>query len=252
MYLIALKISTFRNIRENLSFLIPAIIDEKFSKCQLFCVTRYATDIITAWIKDQLKKLQTLVPSSILIEKLTGDNTRAEKERVMELFRGNSKMVLVCTDVAGMGLDVQDLNFAINIGIPKNSWKIQQQTGRIGRSGERSVSITLAYSQKGKLAPEPVLRDVFKQEGCIRRKINDLFTLTDPLKDYSAVSEDVICSEVCRELEQNCDCSMCRCCSNCSSLCPCSNKDDNETLENILGFGDENYRLVQYKFVWSY
>ena len=123
--------------------------------------------------------------------------------------------------------------------------KIQQQTGRIGRSGERSVSITLAYSQKGKLAPEPVLRDVFKQEGCIRRKINDLFTLTDLLKYYSAVSEDVICSEMCRELEQNCDCSMCRCCSNCSSLCPCSNKDDNETLENILGFGDENYRIVK-------
>ena len=118
-----------------------------------------------------------------MIEKLTGDNTKDEKERVMKAFRegwvqvknqlilsNNEKLsrlcrVLVCTDVAGMGLDTQDLNLSINIGnifysqvlweyhsvpgIPKSSWKAKQQSGRIGRGGEDSVDVTFAFPQKG-------------------------------------------------------------------------------------------------------
>ena len=76
--------------------------------------------------------------------------------------------MLVCTDVAGMGIDVKDLNFSVNIGkitnifkyyiqynifaslsgIPKNAWKMKQQSGRIGRSGENSLDIRPSYSNK--------------------------------------------------------------------------------------------------------
>ena len=91
--------------------------------------------VAAAWLKSELKKMQIRIPNSIHVEKLTGDNTRGEKERVMELFKEGwgclcllcahyiscltccSKcQVLVCTDVAGMGIDVKDLNFSINIG----------------------------------------------------------------------------------------------------------------------------------------
>ena len=60
------------------------------------------------------------------IEKLTGDNSKLEKERVMQSFKEGLKnnfqpyfrvkVVLICTDVAGMGIDIQDLNFCVNLG----------------------------------------------------------------------------------------------------------------------------------------
>ena len=81
--------------------------------------------------------------------------------------------MLVCTDVAGMGIDVKDLNFSVNIGkitnifkyyiqydifaslsgIPENAWKMKQQSGRIGRSGENSLDIKLVFPQKGDFYP---------------------------------------------------------------------------------------------------
>ena len=76
--------------------------------------------------------------------------------------------MLVCTDVAGMGIDVKDLNFSVNIGkitnifkyyiqynifaslsgIPKNAWKMKQQSCHIGRSGENSLDITVVFPQQ--------------------------------------------------------------------------------------------------------
>ena len=202
-------------------FLLPAFVSSTFRKCQLFCITRAATDIICAWIKDELRKLQSVVSSSIIVEKLTGDNTRSEKDRVMSLFKEDVKMVLVCTDVAGMGVDVTDLNFAVNIGVPKNTWKVQQQIGRIGRGGDPSMSITLVFPQKGKQAPEPILRDVFKRKVCMRKGMNDFFSLSDPFIDYTVSREIVNCNDCSSNEGQWCQCSLCCCCSVCSESCTC-------------------------------
>ena len=43
--------------------------------------------VAAAWLKSELKKIQMRLPNSVHVEKLTGDNTRGEKERVMELFK---------------------------------------------------------------------------------------------------------------------------------------------------------------------
>lgn len=105
----------FRNLSKHLSFLIPAILDSEFKRCQIFCITRFATDIITSWLKEELAKAQNLVPHSVLVEKLTGDNTRAEKERVMKLFKEGLCQVLVCTDVAGMIFAFKHFNIKAKI-----------------------------------------------------------------------------------------------------------------------------------------
>ena len=51
-----------------------------------FIITNYKL-ISASWLRSELSKIKPVVPNNVQIEKLTGDNTRMEKERVMELFR---------------------------------------------------------------------------------------------------------------------------------------------------------------------
>ena len=192
--------------------------------------------------------MQSIVPNSILVEKLTGDNTRSEKERVVQLFKEGICQVLVCTDVAGMGVDIKGLNFSVNVGIPKNSWKMKQIVGRIGRGGEDSISISIVFPQKGHNAPEPVLRKVLRGNNCIRKAMNGLFKLSEPLVDYSEHNSPVSCEDAGCEDIKICQCSLCCCCSNCSNLCCCqfSVSSPNAVMEKILRLGDDSYR---YSFI---
>ena len=233
-----------------MNFLIPVLLDSNFQKCQIFCVSRFTTDIVSAWLKDELQKLQSVVPHSVQIEKLTGDNSRSEKERVMRLFKDGVCQVLVCTDVAGMGVDIPGLNFSVNIGIPKNSWKMKQIVGRIGRGGEDSISISLVFPQKGHLAPEALLRNIFRGSCCLREAMNSLFQLSNPLVDYSEAKAPVSCEGANCELVRACQCSNCCCCSYCNSQCCCpfSVLSPNEVMEKILGLGDKSYRYESNRF----
>ena len=75
------------------------------------------------------------------------------------------------------------------------------------------MSITLVFPQKGKQAPEPILRDVFKRKVCMRKGMNDFFSLSDPFIDYT-VSRDVVnCNDCSLNEGQWCQCSLCCCCS---------------------------------------
>jgi len=155
--------------------------------------------------------------------------------------------VLVCTDVAGMGIDIKDLNFSINIGIPKSGWKMKQQSGRIGRGGEKSLDITLIYPQKGSSAPDPALRKAMRERDCIRAALNDLFVLAKPFADFTAEPMNEDCQDAGCELEQFCQCTLCKCCTPCTEKCTCpkAKKDVNSKMEVILGLGDESYRLAE-------
>ena len=57
--------------------------------------------------------------------------------------------MLVCTDVAAMGLDVEDLNLCVSVGLPKTVWKLRQQAGRIGRNGTPAIEVIIGFPQKG-------------------------------------------------------------------------------------------------------
>ena len=80
-------------------------------------------------------------------------------QRLISMYCRTSS-VLICTDVAAMGLDVSDLNLCVSIGLPQTAWKLKQQAGRVGRNGSPSLEIIICYPQKG---------DSFKQLSYLNR-----------------------------------------------------------------------------------
>jgi len=78
-----------------------------------------------------------------LAESLHGDLSQAERDRVMRRFRENQVELLVATDVAARGLDIDSVTHVINYNIPCDSESYTHRIGRTGRAGREGDAITL-------------------------------------------------------------------------------------------------------------
>lgn len=76
-------------------------------------------------------------------EALHGDLTQPQRDRVMKRFRARELQMLVATDVAARGLDVNDLTHVINYSLPDDLSSYTHRSGRTGRAGKTGVSIAL-------------------------------------------------------------------------------------------------------------
>ena len=120
----------------------------------IFCRTRAET-------KDVADKL---MQDGYNADALHGDLSQAQRDHVMARFRGKHLQMLVATDVAARGLDVNDLTHVINYNLPDDPEIYIHRSGRTGRAGKKGISITLIHlRERGKL------RDV-------ERKVNKKFT----------------------------------------------------------------------------
>ena len=83
---------------------------------------------------------------------LHGDLSQAQRDNVMQRFRSRHLQILVATDVAARGLDVNDLSHVINYNLPDDPEVYVHRSGRTGRAGKSGVSISLLHlKEKGKL-----------------------------------------------------------------------------------------------------
>ncbi len=99
----------------------------------VFCRTRQETQDIA----DHLSK------DGYNAEPLHGDLTQQQRDRVMKKFRARELQMLVATDVAARGLDVNDLTHVINYSLPDDLGSYTHRSGRTGRAGKTGVSIAL-------------------------------------------------------------------------------------------------------------
>ena len=76
-------------------------------------------------------------------EVLNGDLTQEAREWVMVRFRQNQIKVLVATDVAARGLDIEDISHVFNIGLPDDEELYVHRIGRTGRAGKTGIAISL-------------------------------------------------------------------------------------------------------------
>ncbi|MBL7828876.1 MAG: DEAD/DEAH box helicase [Saprospiraceae bacterium] len=74
---------------------------------------------------------------------LHGDLAQGDRDRVMQRFREKNLQLLIATDVAARGLDVNDITHVINYGLPDEIEVYTHRAGRTGRAGKTGVSITI-------------------------------------------------------------------------------------------------------------
>lgn len=108
----------------------------------VFCRTRHETqDVADKLIKDGYNA-----------DSLHGDLSQAQRNFVMNKFRIKNLQLLVATDVAARGLDVDNLTHIINYNLPEELEIYTHRSGRTGRAGKKGVSIAIANTkEKGKI-----------------------------------------------------------------------------------------------------
>lgn len=108
----------------------------------IFCRTRLETQEVA----DQL------IRDGYNAEALHGDLSQAQRDLTMQKFRQHHTQLLVATDVAARGLDVEDLTHVINYGLPDDVENYTHRSGRTGRAGKRGTSISIIHlREKGKV-----------------------------------------------------------------------------------------------------
>lgn len=78
-----------------------------------------------------------------LVDTLHGDLDQREREKVMTLFSNKTVRVLVATDIAARGLDIENLEAVVNYDLPADSDTYLHRIGRTGRAGAKGLAITL-------------------------------------------------------------------------------------------------------------
>lgn len=108
----------------------------------IFCRTRRDTQEIA----------DKLIADGYNADALHGDLSQQQRDLVMRKFRDRVITLLVATDVAARGLDVDDLTHVINYGLPDDTAVYTHRSGRTGRAGKAGVSVAIIHSrEKGKL-----------------------------------------------------------------------------------------------------
>jgi ATP-dependent RNA helicase DeaD len=101
----------------------------------VFCRTRKETQEVAS----------KLINDGYNADALHGDLSQAQRDAVMQKFRMKNLQLLVATDVAARGLDVDDLTHVINYSLPDDIEVYTHRSGRTGRAGKTGISISLVH-----------------------------------------------------------------------------------------------------------
>ncbi len=116
----------------------------------IFCRTKRETQEVA----------DKLIHDGYNAESLHGDLSQQQRDLTMQKFRSHLTQLLVATDVAARGLDVEDLTHVINYGMPDDIESYTHRSGRTGRAGKKGTSIAIVHSRE-----KSKIRAVEKQIG---------------------------------------------------------------------------------------
>jgi ATP-dependent RNA helicase DeaD len=128
--------------RANKAAALGRILDvESPAAALVFCRTREAVDGLT----------ETLNGRGYRAEALHGGMSQEQRDRVMGRLRGGTADLLIATDVAARGLDIEQLTHVVNYDVPSSVDSYVHRMGRVGRAGREGVAITLAEPREHRM-----------------------------------------------------------------------------------------------------
>ncbi|MCM8531576.1 MAG: DEAD/DEAH box helicase [Lentisphaeraceae bacterium] len=104
----------------------------------IFCQTKAETEVLSSELNN----------NGISAEYLHGDIAQKSRETILNRFKSQKSKLLVATDVAARGIDVDSLTHVINFSVPESDEAYTHRCGRTGRKGQKGKAITLAVSNE--------------------------------------------------------------------------------------------------------
>ncbi|KAM7044488.1 DEAD box protein 53 [Molossus nigricans] len=154
VYVGTLDLVAVNTVKQNI---IVTTEEEKRSLIQEFLQSLSPKDKVIVFVSRKLVAddlSSDLSIQGLCVQTLHGDREQSEREEALDDFnRGNVK-ILICTDLASRGLDVNDITHVYNYDFPRNIEEYVHRVGRTGRAGRTGISITLMTKSDWKTAPE--------------------------------------------------------------------------------------------------
>jgi ATP-dependent RNA helicase RhlE len=151
------------------SLLLELLKDEKIKTALVFTRTKYGAD----------KVVRVLKKKNISAEAIHGNKAQNARQKALSGFKAQTTRVLVATDIAARGIDVDDLEYVINFEIPNISETYVHRIGRTGRAGAKGTAISFCDAEE-----KEYLRDI---EKLITKKIQVVKDHPFPLIDNNPV-----------------------------------------------------------------
>lgn len=104
----------------------------EFSKVLVFGRTKHGVERLS----------RSLAERGFKVESIHGDKQQSKRQKALNMFRGNAIQVLVATDVAARGLDIEGISHVINYDLPASYDDYIHRIGRTGRAGKRGKALT--------------------------------------------------------------------------------------------------------------
>ncbi|MDR0508897.1 MAG: DEAD/DEAH box helicase [Candidatus Methanoplasma sp.] len=134
--------------RRNKSWALTRILDIDKPKAIIFCQTKKMVDVLD----------ERLTSLNYKVKAIHGDMPQTKREKVLKDFKEDKIQILIATDVAARGLDVDDISYVINYDMPDDVETYIHRIGRTGRAGKEGVAISFVTSEEEHLIREFELR----------------------------------------------------------------------------------------------
>jgi len=151
------------------ALLVELLKDKTIKTALVFTRTKYGAD----------KVVRMLVKNNIKAEAIHGDKAQNARQRALTNFKAQTTRVLVATDIAARGIDVDDMEFVINYEIPNIAETYVHRIGRTGRAGAKGTAYSFCDASE-----KEYLRDI---EKLITKRIPIIDNHPFPLIDHNPV-----------------------------------------------------------------
>ena len=118
--------------------LLNILQDRKINQVLLFSRTKHGADKIVRYLKKQ--KIKTAA--------IHGDKAQNQRQKALKQLKGGEIRVLVATDIAARGIDIDKLKYVINYDIPNIAETYVHRIGRSGRAGDEGISISICEPEE--------------------------------------------------------------------------------------------------------
>lgn len=122
--------------KQKFDYVVQFLKSQGAARGIVFCRTKDDTQVITKWLKAK----------DIEADALHGDLEQRDRDKVMRAFKNKKLQLLVSTDIAARGIDIENLSYVVHYQLPDQIEYYTHRSGRTARAGKRGISIAFVSS----------------------------------------------------------------------------------------------------------